>query len=190
MKPVLLAAALASLVSARPPQDEPRLAYNAVAMIECGDYTGTAFWIGRNRIVTAYHVTGERQCSIGGVQLRRVRADAMADVAELTGMDSRHYFRVNCTAPRQGGVHYGVGYAFGTFRHTQRYVANGARDSGDPEPIARGMYVFEGAAYPGMSGGPTFDRQGRVMTMINRGTRSAPMMMQGRALADSFICQR
>lgn len=193
MKPILLVAMATSLISARPAPnaaipDEPAIEYRAIALIQCGEYSGTAWWIGRNRIITAYHVSGERTCTIGGVTLTRVDANAMQDVAEFTGLPNRYTIRVNCRAPRQGGVHHGVGYAFGQFRHTSRLVATGARDSGVPEPIALGMYVFEGAAYPGMSGGPAFNARGEAVSMINRGTRSAPMMTQGRALADSIVC--
>ena len=192
MKALTCLALAASLISARPPipRDEPALAYNAIALIECGDYSGTAFWAGRDRIITAYHVAGERTCEIDGVTLTRVRADAAADIAEYTGLPSRATVRVDCRAPRAGAVYWGVGWAFGSLRHTARLTATGDRDDGAREPIARGMVAHHGAVYPGMSGGPVFDRQGRAVSMINRGTRVEPMMMQGRALADTFLCQR
>lgn len=172
------------------PRDEPVIRYNAIALIECEEYSGTAFWVGRDRIITANHVSGDRACSIGGVPLTLVRNDVLQDVAEFTGLPSRVWLHVRCRGPRAGDVVHFVGYAGGRFRHTSRTVATSSRDDGAMEPIARGMLELTGQSYPGMSGGPGFDRNGEVVSMLNRGRGMPNPATWGRVLADSFLCLR
>ena len=193
MKLLALLGIALGLVSARPvpvPRDEGPISYNAIALITCGEYMGTAFWISPHRIITANHVSGDRSCSIGGIPLIRVRNDYMQDVAEFSGLPSRAYIRVRCYAPRRAAVVHASGYAYGAFRHTSRLIVTDRRDDGRDEPIARGMVEMNGRSFPGMSGGPMMNRDGEVVALLSRGRPGPNPATWGRLLRESFICQR
>ena len=77
----LLGAALASLIStsAAPAipaiPDEPIIEYRAIVKLDCGTGSGTAFWVGETRLISAQHVTRNGDCSINGVPVTKVRED-------------------------------------------------------------------------------------------------------------------
>lgn len=188
LKPALLALVAGSLVSSSPyAPDEPRIDMNAIARIDCGGFSGTAFWITRTRIVTAVHVIAAAQpCSIAGHVLSTVRS-GNRDLAEVRGLENDHYLRVDCGGFREGRVYHATGYALGDYRHTARLLATRDEEGDRDGPPNAGERILLGAVYPGMSGGPVVDGHGHVVGIVNRSITSPPMA-ESRALADSFIC--
>ncbi len=159
MKLLLVAALLLGGSRSPTAADEPAIDHDAVAQIRCGDGLGTAFWIAPTRMISAAHVTARGPCTLGGAPLQLVREDGGNDVAELRGPDLGHTLPVRCSDMREGRSYYAVGFALGRYRHMSRLVATGERAAGPP---GRGQTMLLGTVYPGMSGGPVFDRRGRV----------------------------
>jgi trypsin-like peptidase len=186
MKLLLVAALLLGGSRSATAADEPAIDYDAIALIRCGDGLGTAFWIAPGRMISAAHVTARGPCTLGGAPLEVVLEDGGNDIAELRGPDSGRALPVRCSQMSEGRPYFAVGFALGRYRHTSRLVATGERAAGPP---GQGQSVLLGTVYPGMSGGPVFDRRGRVTGIVNmRGTR-LPLSFS-RPLRETFVCRR
>jgi hypothetical protein len=190
-KLIALVCAASALVSATIPADEPaNIDYNAIVKVVCGGASGTAFWIDDTRLLTAVHVTRNGPCSIDGNPVRIVREEEAIDVAELEGPNIGHHLHLNCRAFHRGHIYHAAGFAFAHFRHTSRLIGTGYRETA-PDPVpAIGMAILRGQAYPGMSGGPVFDRRGNVVGMTNRGSQGgANPTFESREIRESAVCR-
>lgn len=134
------------------------------------------FRIGPDRLITAAHVTSHGRCSIAGAPAETVREDGALDVAELRSVARRQFLELNCRGFRRGRWYRAIGYAGGELRVNLPWQAAGFGD-------APGKAEFLGEAYPGMSGGPVIDRDGRVT-----GVTLQRFPARARALASTWLC--
>lgn len=181
MKAGLLAPLLLAATSASPlPASPTAIPWDAIVLLSCGDYTGTAFHIGNGRYITADHVVSTvRECSAGKATLKVVGEDGDTDIAELSGPVIDAKFEIDCAGYKVGQQYLAVGYPLGQYRteYPLIYSAFGR----DPDG---GIGMFIGAdVIPGMSGGPVINEQFRVTGIINRRWPS-----RSRALADTYLC--
>ena len=148
---------------------------NAIVQIRCGMATGTAFWIGRTRLVTAWHVTAFGACSLNGAPLEIVRADRELDFAELRGPDNPVPLRFRCSGFEAGEMYRAIGFpAIG--RTVSHLIATGHRD-------ADGLREFVGEVHPGQSGGPVL-RAGIAYGIVNKRWPG-----RSRSLSETWICR-
>lgn len=148
----------------------------AIEMVTCGRRTGTAFRIEPDRLVTAAHVTAGGDCTIAGVPVATVRKDGALDVAELRAADRRTFIPVRCSVTREGRLYRAIGFAGGAQRMNLPWQATGQAD-------APGKAEFFGESYPGMSGGPVLDREGRAIGIV---LQRYPA--RARLLASTWLC--
>ena len=126
---LLMAAALsAAPVTAQAPVIPSPMDVRAIRPIVCGDGGGTAFWIDRDRIITAAHVSDNGACSIGGVPLEVVRVDRDLDFTELRGLPSDVWLAYSCDEPRTGDTFYATGYPISEAYWTTVLVAGVPQD--------------------------------------------------------------
>ena len=190
---LLMAAALsAAPVTAQAPVIPSPMDVRAIRPIICGDGGGTAFWIDRDRIITAAHVSDNGACSSGGVPLEVVRVDRDLDFTELRGLPSDVWLAYSCAEPRTGDTFYATGYPNGVL-HTGAYVATDLGEREVSERVHENAFrVFIGRAWGGMSGSPNGDGDGVVHGILNAGAvpeLPVPPTMLSRSLSETWICQ-
>lgn len=167
--PGSLMPALASI--AQPSRPAYSVDLDAIVFVECGEWTGTGFSIGRGRIVTAAHVVLAKghvsACTVGGREAHAQLVDPKLDFAILFAPTTAHWPRLwlDCRGFRPGRAYFAIGYAAGRDFAMQVLRARPAQLSGFPE--------FAGVTYDGMSGGPVVDADGYVAGIINLGDDEA-----------------
>ncbi len=169
----LLAFVLALFSLASPVHARPVLDVNAVKLVSCGEATGSGALIGRRRLLTAWHVAGRGGCSVDGKPARVVRRDERSDWAVLEADIRGPRLRVSCRGFRPGRYYLAGGHAFGARLMVQGLRYGGGRgrihELKDGRPQARGddFPLLDGLAFPGMSGGPVVDLEGRLVGIVN-----------------------
>ena len=182
-------AMLASLLAwALPAEARPVLDMRAVRLVACGEATGSGALIGKGRLLTAWHVAARGSCAVDGRPARLLLKDERRDIAVL-GVDLKGpRLKVSCRGFRRGH-HLAAGYAFGSrlvlhgFEYRGEAGAIGEEAEGKTRPRGDAFPRLDGLAFPGMSGGPVVDLEGRLVGVVNgSNVMSIPHPLLGSAL--------
>lgn len=174
-----------------------------VRLIQCGDRLGTAIIIGKNKLMTAMHVSKQDECYDlpSGVLMTGTEVDDQLDFA-LLAADTGDIkpLAVTCDGFRAFRHYRSVGWAKGvalaqTDLDSSPFYSSATftipdRDYGHKvigyTPSGH-LRILWGAIYEGMSGGAVIDDDDRVVGMNNAGASQA--LGYSRELRDTPLCK-
>lgn len=166
---------------------------DAVHQVACdskalGPDVGTSFVISRDTVLTAAHVvSGEDTCSVDGKDAKVTFEDDKIDVAVLhVDLGDGPIMQTSCEGFKGGEEYFAVGYAQGADFAMQLLRARGTYKDvqTDREELEHGAKL-DGRVFPGMSGGPIVDTNGRVTGVVSAGTEERTY---ARDLIDTSLC--
>lgn len=182
---------LLALAACSPSQAGPRFDLEQVRLVKCGERLGSGSYIGSGRFLTAWHVAQGGACVVDGKSAPVLLHSASGDYAVLT-VKRRRGLKVSCAGFHLGRWYMSAGYAGGedfTF-HGYRFTGNyGSIRASEGNVQIDGLSVFAGISFPGMSGGPVFDQEGRVVGLLNGGNTLASFSVF-RPLSETALCGR
>lgn len=156
-----VAAALMGFLLASPANAKVTIDTSPVVQVVCDDRRGTAVAIDNDTYISVAHVAEAKGCKINGVAIEVLELDPK-DFAILKGPVTKTKARYTCRDFIGDEEYIAVGYGFGWPELMyQPLHASGFKVRGQP------YQMFTGEVIPGMSGGPVFDRFGRVTGIIN-----------------------
>jgi S1-C subfamily serine protease len=167
---------------------------NTVVMIHCGHVAGSGVIIGHNRILTARHVISNRDSKDGctavvdgerEIPVTVIHEDVDGDYATLIGdLGDTAIMAINCDGFVKGEPYFAVGHPQATDFAVQVLFGTGETVNYGPN---KNFALLDGRIFPGMSGGPIIDHNGRLTGISNIG--GATIDFAGsRALADTILC--
>jgi S1-C subfamily serine protease len=162
----------------------------SIKPIDCKLSAGTGTVIERDRVLTANHViykTGA--CKVDGKPARVIYQSPQLDIAVLqVDTGTSPLMPIGCDGVQAGAVFFAVGYAEDEV--VEPFFSMGVKgdNKGDANyPVTvKGLSGFVGNAYPGMSGGPVVDLQGRQVAVIDTGGGGGAA--GARDLAETGVC--
>lgn len=190
MRALLALAALALIGSAPPPKLPKIQAQDVTFKLICfgpdGGVTGTGFYYRPHMLITAAHVAAGRLCFVNGQPAETVYADGLDDIAVVqTVAMGPGSLPISCEKPKKGRVVYVFGHPNGGRLEKRVFVAlDTVVTDGEVEWL--GLSMFDGAGTAGQSGSAIVDH-GKVIGIL-KGTNQ--IVMLGRLLKDTFLCQR
>lgn len=176
----IVAAIAAGFICASPVQAKTTIDTSPVVQLVCEDRSGTAVKIDDDTYITAAHVAVGENCKVGGTAIVLTEIDTTRDFAVFTGPASRISAKYTCRGFSSDEEYLAVGHAFGWKELTYQPVrASGFGVRGEP------TQMFTGEVIPGMSGGPVYGKNGRVVGIVNMRwpARSLP-------LSETSVCKR
>lgn len=148
----------------------------AVVFVDCGQKTGSAVKVGRDKYITAAHVIEDAVCYVDGVPITDVKIGP-TDYATFTGPASNIKAKYVCRRYVGGEEYLALGYAMGApFLTFESWVAS-RFSVGDKQ-------MFSGEAIPGMSGGAVLDQDAKVVGIVNQRWPARSI-----TLKDTSLCQ-
>jgi hypothetical protein len=131
----------------------------AIVKVTCEEGSGSATRVGKNTYISVDHVTRNTDCKVDGKTIEVTYFDRKRDLSTFIGPEGKKTIEISCDGYRQMEGYVARGYAFG-------------RDELWFQPLVYvttyfGFHVFAGEVYPGMSGGPILDKEGRITGTVN-----------------------
>lgn len=136
---------------------------------QTGKYKCSGFYIDHNLILTAAHCVGT-EMTASGVPVKLIKADEYYDLALLkTSLESDTWLEFRDEETKKDEVLTAIGHAYGwkplsIFKVTVMLVNYSPEGDDAPCIIVRGTYIG------GMSGGPVIDKNGKVVSIVQKGT--------------------
>lgn len=172
---------------------------STIVQITCIDWTGTAFYVGDGRYITARHVvrypdSGKlATCTI--MDNSPVHVLAVGKDLDYAMFESGYFppYRaiISCKGFQEGRNYYAQGFASGNpWIVTQRLI--GTRDH-YIQPLDSqfsGGVFLKGKVTQGQSGGPVSDEDGLVVGIVSAGSEDGTSQQVFVALADTPICKK
>lgn len=210
MIPLLLATLIAS---AKPIDAEPSpyfLDEETVVQVDCTDpfdknkdtneWSGTAFYIGDGKYVTARHVVRDDErkivnCEIAGKPVTVLQVGSTHDYALVKAKVWLPYREIiSCDGFKEGADYYAEGYAMGRpWVVTQRLIGTKTEIGYTVEETKNAKLVFgpeaRGSTTEGQSGGPVKDRDGLVVGIVSSGSDAGETIQIFVSLADTPLCK-
>lgn len=149
---------------------------------EGGGWTGTGVIISAINVISAHHVTdGAAICAAQqAYRLTMVRREGDFAVNSTSFPTEVQRMIVSCEGIKEGHVYLAAGYAFGGGLVVAKVVGTTMRD---------GEFVrMQGRVYPGMSGGPVVDDEGRVVAIVNQKFNDISHA-NVHPLSETYLCQ-
>lgn len=184
----------------------PTVDISAVRYIDCGDYVGSGFLIGKKVLATALHVASGQKCvdKRTGTPLKMYKKDVDNDLALMTGPGlptDIPYIKVGCSRFHTGEKYLSWGetpYEMDSWNNPiQRMNVITATDEYADVPLyndlgvkdgeAKHVRVFKGAIAPGMSGAPVTDMDGVALALNNAGDDKYTLLHE---FADGMLCKK
>lgn len=159
-----------------------------VELIDCGNATGTAWRSGTGAYTTANHVVAGRTCTINGYPLTVTWADSYLDIAFLRTEEQGRPLTIDCGGYRDGEVYAGVGHALGKPEQRAIFILMDASIDAVARWNGFTAMVGEERFIPGMSGGPVYSRDGRVVGIVNGYSRMLPISFT-QSLSATPLCK-
>lgn len=131
----------------------------AIVKVLCNEGSGTATRVGKNTYISVDHVTRNTGCTVNGTPIMVTYADPRKDFSTFLGPSGSETIAISCKGFKSGEAYISRGYAFG-----------------GPdvwfEPVVavtkyKGFWAFAGHHFPGMSGGPILDSEGKTTGTVN-----------------------
>jgi S1-C subfamily serine protease len=172
--------------------DPEKLTEAQIRQVHEGSGSGTV--IAKNRVLTAHHViAGMSACLIDGRLAKPVYDDADLDMTVLeVPLGDTAVAQTSCDGFDKSRPYFMIGYAWSRDFALQHSTFTGVYDDimagegdGTNEHLLRHIAEFNGAVFPGMSGGPVIGTDGRVYGLINAGDEHQAAF---RDLKDTPLC--
>jgi hypothetical protein len=180
---LLLASPMGGFRPATTREGIPASAYPQIVRVDCGPYAGSAFYIGRNDLVSVNHVTSLPGCTIAGEPFT-VDAHSGDFSILTTAHEGDRWLKIDCGGFVKNHRYEAIGYAHGLDTLTAVDVtATGFTERGFS--ILTGVFNF----IPGQSGGAVIDPDtGSVVGTVN--TFDAEDGLSGSvAIKDTSLCK-
>lgn len=165
---------------------------------EVGVGTGTV--VSDKLMFTASHVIdGVKSCTLEKRNVIRSTPETLVifrdypqhDVALLKGDLGSKSFEISCNGFVTGQTYYMAGHPYGGELLVVPVIATNRYVTGMPVnglPAIDHLRVLDGVTYPGMSGGPVVDEDGRVVGIVSSRPTNSEAVMMAKELADTFVC--
>lgn len=173
---------------------------SSVVKFECAHGSGSGFYIGDGKFITARHVvlnmeedgTPNDNCRINGMPVHVITiGKGWVDYALVSAPISLTFRQImTCRPFREGQTYYATGYAEGRpWPVTQKLIGTGAREASS-QGAGANESLLRGAATEGMSGGPVVDENGVVVGIVSAGAEGGETSTMFLALADTPYCKK
>lgn len=157
-----IALCLAAVVLASPVQAaaEPyQHDEGAIVKVVCKEGTGSATRVGKNTYISVDHVTSNTNCTVNGTPIIITYTDPRQDFSTFLGPSGLATIPVSCKGYKHKEAYIARGYAFGgTDIFFQPLLAVTKYEK---------WWAFVGEVFPGMSGGPVIDADGKTTGTVN-----------------------
>jgi hypothetical protein len=158
-----------------------------VSLVVCGKRQGTAFRTGSGAYTSAAHVVGNStSCLVDGVVMPVTYSDPDYDIATLRTAKHGKPLGIDCGGFIDRAGYAGVGYAKGA--PVQRVIFGLASESMTRIAEWKHFTALWGDHFiPGMSGGPVFNSQGKVVGIVSGFNTGAPLSYS-QSLSETPLC--
>lgn len=188
-KPFLALLAAPLMLSNSPPTPAPVFVdIPQIRQVLCDGVRGTAFRTGSHAYTTARHVAHNEGCTIDGEPIVVTWESEELDMAVLRTAVEGAPLKINCEGFKDGNGYVGIGFAKGWPIQQAVFVVFSAAMN-EALPAWGKFKTLIGDRYvPGQSGGPSFNKWGEAVGIVN-GYNSAAPLSYSLPLSETPLCK-